>query len=245
MKTFSLILLLLTVTALKPHPGPVRIFMAGDSTMADKKPAEAPETGWGQVLHEYFDEVEISNYALNGRSTKSFRSEGHWQKILDQAGPGDYVFIQFGHNDQKTADSSRYSPPQTDYRRNLARFVTEVRSRQAVPVLFTPVVRRRFNDKGVFFDTHGDYPLAVKELAQEMKVTVIDLHALSRTAIEQLGPEKSKATFLHFPPGAQQRWPQGVEDDTHFSPEGARMIAGLVADHFRKSGHPLASHLRQ
>src|SRR5436309_7780525 len=153
------------------------IFLAGDSTMAQKLPEKRPETGWGEMLGEFFRDgrVIIDNRAQNGRSTRTFISEGRWQAIVDTLRPGDYVFIQFGHNDESKEKTDRYTPP-ADYRNNLIRFVSEVRAKKATPVLLTPVRRRRFDRDGRLQDTHGEYPDIVRRVATEYRVVLIDMH---------------------------------------------------------------------
>ena len=144
------------------------IYTIGDSTMADKiKPNENPETGWCQVLPSFFDLnlVAIDNRAVNGRSTKSFINEKRWDSVYNSLKPGDYVFIQFGHNDAKVADSTRYTNPHTTYRHNLIRFVTETRAKGAIPILFWCIGRRNFNEQGVFFVYFGEYLLVVSLVA--------------------------------------------------------------------------------
>src|SRR3954469_8631960 len=140
------ILILNMAVAFSAQNKPITIFMAGDSTMAIKQPDKRPETGWGEMLGQYFKDgiVKIENRAVNGRSTKSFISEGRWQEIIDNLKKGDYVFIQFGHNDESKDKGERYTPP-NEYRNNLVRFVGEVKSRGGNPILLTPVMRRKFD----------------------------------------------------------------------------------------------------
>ena len=128
--------------------------------MAQKKPGDEPETGWGMVFPDFFDttQIKFENHAVNGRSTKSFRDLGHWDKMLARVKPGDYVLLQFGHNDSKEDDPVRYAPAKTDYRDNLNRYIAEIRAKGAQPVLLTPVVRRNFDKNNHFVDKHGDYP---------------------------------------------------------------------------------------
>ncbi|GAB2775375.1 hypothetical protein GCM10027275_18090 [Rhabdobacter roseus] len=241
-----ILLLLVWSLAFGPPPAKVQIFLIGDSTLAPKLPTDAPETGWGMRLPDYLDEqqVLVRNHAVNGRSTKSFLTEGRWAKVLAELRPGDWVFIQFGHNDAKDADTSRYAAPRTDYARNLARFVRETRERGGNPVLLTPVMRRRFDEQGKFFDTHGDYPAAVKAVASELKVPLIDLHARSRTLLEQEGAEASKALFLHLEGGYYPKYPQGTTDDTHFSAYGASRMAQLVVGEVQALGLELTKYLK-
>lgn len=218
--------------------------MIGDSTMANKRPQDFPETGWGQVFGEYFtDVIEIHNHAVNGRSTKSFRDRGHWKEVYDQLKPGDYVFIQFGHNDSKADDSLRYAAPMTDYKVNLKRYVDEIKGKKAIPVILTPVSRRKF-ENGVAINSHGDYPEAAKQLAASEFVDLIDLNQLSMEMLQSQGEELSKLCFMHHGPGVFPKFPNGITDNTHFSPYGARSVASLVAGALIKMGHPLRNYLK-
>jgi DNA sulfur modification protein DndE len=222
-----------------------RIFLIGDSTMANKQPIDAPETGWGQVFPQLFTPaVDIQNHAVNGRSTKSFRSLGHWKKVHDQLGKGDYVLIQFGHNDQKQDDTLRYAEAQTAYRANLERYIQEIEAKGATAVLLTPVNRRKF-ETGKFIDQHADYPQVVKEVAAKHKVALIDLHAKSRKILEEHGEEGSKKIFMHHVGGIFPKFPQGITDNTHFSPYGARLMANAVAEALVEQGHPLRNFLKK
>ncbi|WP_442846388.1 rhamnogalacturonan acetylesterase [Leeuwenhoekiella sp. H156] len=202
------------------------LYLIGDSTMADKKdPDTNPEHGWGQVLHEFLnDSIRVSNHAVNGRSSKSFIAEGRWQTVLDSLKKGDYLFIQFGHNDEKIMDSTRYTFPYTQYRYNLERFVNESRAKGAIPVLMSPIVRRNFNDQGVLVDTHGEYPLVVRMTAKELDVPFIDMQFLTERLEKSYGVADSKKLHLHFKPGENPYYPDGKEDDTHLSYFGAQQV---------------------
>jgi DNA sulfur modification protein DndE len=224
----------------------IRIFLIGDSTMANKPLEDNPERGWGQMLPEFFnDDVEIRNHAKNGRSTKSFIDQGLWQAVLDSLRPVDYVMIQFGHNDQKITDSTRYADPHGAYQRNLQCFVNESRAKGAQPILITPVMRRCFDEHGQFYDTHGDYPGVVREVASQIQVPLIDLHQSSRELLVSLGEEKSKEIFLWIEPGKYARFPEGKQDNTHFSEYGARQIAGLVVNDIKTMDLKLKDYLKK
>jgi lysophospholipase L1-like esterase len=231
------------VAALAFRAPPVTVWLAGDSTMAQKQPDKRPETGWGEALQPCFDssEVRIANRAMNGRSTRSFVAEGRWKAIIDSLQPGDYVFIQFGHNDEKIG-TNNYSSPD-DYRRNLVQFVDEVRAKRAQPVLFTPVVRRKFEGTQLV-PTHGAYPDAARAAAQERSVSLVDMERASAALVQQIGPDSSRALWLHLDPGANPNYPNGVHDDTHFNPVGARTMAGLAVDAVRSLKLGLATQLR-
>ena len=223
---------------------PITVFLAGDSTMAEKLPTKRPETGWGEQLQNFFDKskVRIENHAQNGRSTRSFIAENRWQAIVDKLREGDYVFIQFGHNDSKE-NTDRYASP-ADYRKNLVRFIAEVREKKAIPVLLTPVMRRRFDADGIFQDTHGEYPGVVRAVAAEYKVALIDMHRKSEVVIKQYGVEDSRKLFLQLKPDENPNYPKGIEDNTHFSPMGARIMAGLAVEGIRDQKLRLARFLK-
>ena len=225
---------------------PLTIHLAGDSTMAEKLPEKRPETGWGEHLLEQFraGTVTIDNRAKNGRSTRTFIGEGRWQALLDATRPGDVVLIQFGHNDASENKPDRYTPP-ADYVRNLARFVADVRERKAVPVLLTPVARRRFDEAGRLRPSHGVYPDLVRELAMSDHVPLVDLERRSSALLQETGAETSKKLFLWVAPGTNPNYPEGVADNTHFSPEGAQRVAREFALALCGLDVPLKDRLRQ
>ena len=234
---------LAALAALAFRAQPITVWLAGDSTMAQKQPDKRPETGWGEALQPCFDStvVHVANRAMNGRSTRSFVAEERWKAILDSLTPGDYVFIQFGHNDEKVGTPNYSSPG--DYRRNLLHFVDDVRSHGGHPVLFTPVVRRRFEGMHLV-DTHGGYPDAARAAAAEARVPLVDMTRASAALVEPLGPDSSRTLWLHLEPGANPNYPAGVHDDTHFNPLGAQRMAGLAIDAIRALHLDLAAKLR-
>ncbi len=209
----------------------------------DKKPEVYPETGWCQELGENFDEfVTVENHAVNGRSSKSFIDEGRWQVVLDSLKPGDYVFIQFGHNDEKDYDSTRYTTPFGTYTKNLERFVKESRGKGANPVLFTSIVRRHFGEDGKLIDTHGDYPVATRNVAKELNVPLIDLQKLTEDWVNSLGDEPSKKMYLWTEPN--DKFPEGRKDDTHLQVEGAKKVAQIALEECKKQNLPFTKHLK-
>ncbi|HEX9933741.1 MAG TPA: GDSL-type esterase/lipase family protein, partial [bacterium] len=223
----------------------VTLYLIGDSTMEDKPLEGNPERGWGQLFPFFFDgRVNLANHAKGGRSTKSFFDEGRWKQILDLLCQGDFVFIQFGHNDEKKQDSTRYTDPQTAFRHNLERFVRETREKGASPVLLTPVMRRRFDENGTFFDTHGEYPDVVRRVAVEEGVPLIDLHRMTEKLIVGLGVEGSKRIFLWIEPGQYPACATGLKDDTHFSEYGAEQVARLAAGDIKRQKLPLKKYVR-
>ncbi len=225
----------------------ITVYLAGDSTMAQKTADKRPETGWGEYLQSQFDDskVKIENHAQNGRSTKSFIDEGRWQAIVDKLKRGDYVFIEFGHNDEKADKPLVYAAANTDYRNNLIRFIKDVRAKKAFPVLLTPVMRRRFDEKGEFFDTHGEYPDAVRQVVKDYKVPLIDMHRLSETVIKNYGAEKSRTLFLQLKAGENANYPNGIEDNTHFSPRGAEEMAKLAVNAIKEQKIKLRKYLKK
>ena len=213
------------------------LFLAGDSTLADKPDLDYPERGWGQLLREFIrPPLILDNRAVNGRSTKSFRAKGHWDALLEALSPGDWVLIQFGHNDAKATDPSRFADPDGEYRANLRRFVRETRARGGRPILATPVARRRFDEHGAFYDSHGEYPRVVREVAHEEGVPLIDMETATRALVRDLGEEASRSLFLHFAPGEHPRLAEGLRDDTHFSETGARRVAELAVRELARWG---------
>jgi DNA sulfur modification protein DndE len=237
MKKFACILsaiaAIFVLTALKPKP--VKIFMAGDSTMADKPIADNPERGWGMVLPSYFnDNVQIENHARNGRSTRLFIREGRWDTLISRVNKGDYVIMQFGHNDEKV-DTDR-GTTLFDFKENFRKFIGDVRARGGIPIVCTPVERRKFDSEGRFIDQHGAYPEQIRNLAKEEHVFFIDLQRKTRTLIENKGVEESKKIFLHIAPGEYKSLPKGRDDDTHMSTEGAMTVAGMFAEGLRELG---------
>jgi lysophospholipase L1-like esterase len=224
---------------------PITLFLAGDSTMAEKLSDKRPETGWGEILQASFDpaKVKVENHAKNGRSTRTFISEGLWQGIVERIKPGDYVFIQFGHNDESKEKTDRYTPPE-DYRNNLLKMVGDVRGKGGLPVLLTPVMRRKFRN-GALVDTHGEYPDIVRAVALAEKVPLIDMHRRSAAVLSAMGDSASRSLFLQLKPGENPNYPNGIEDNTHFNPNGAQAMAKLAVDGIRDLRIGLSSLLLQ
>ena len=226
-------------------PAPT-IFIAGDSTAANKSKPAHPERGWGQLLPEFvLPPAKVDNRALNGRSTKSFIDENRWSALLADLRPGDWVVIQFGHNDQKLDKPKVGAPARGAYRDNLLRFIREVREKIAHPVLATSVARRKWDKAGAkLVDTHGDYPVVVREVAAEEKVPLLELNRLTTRMEEEAGVEGSKKLHLWFAPGEHPAIPKGVQDDTHYSEPGARRVAALAADEIHRLRLPLAAWIK-
>jgi lysophospholipase L1-like esterase len=236
-------LVLMLVPAIMPAQSrsAPRIHLAGDSTMADK-PTDPPnpEFGWGQLLPKFFsDPAMIVNHAANGRSTRSFLTEGRWQQLVDALRPGDWAIIQFAHNDEKIFPTAR-----GEFQDNLRRFVADVRAKQAHPVLATPCARRSFDGSGTLLDTHGDYPDAVRAVAAQTGVPLLEMNRLTMSLEEGHGPEGSKRLHLWIGAGVYQRQPDGYRDDTHYSAYGAERVAALAVQEMIRLQLPVVEWLR-
>ncbi len=239
---------LLAVSFLHAEPSLPRftLFMAGDSTMATQTLLPpTPARGWGQMLQPYFtDNVRVENHAASGHSTKSFLDSGRWQRILDRIQPGDFVLIQFGHNDSKP-DESRRTEPFGTFRDNLTRFVREVRERKGKPLLATSVVRNVFNADGSLRDTHGDYVVAARKVAEEMEVPLLDLNKKTGELLVKLGPEKAKKLFNNVEPGEYAKFPDGFKDGTHYNTLGASRACDLAIEEILANVTELAKEVRR
>ncbi len=226
-----------------PEKKKITIWLCGDSTMSVKEARAFPETGWGMPFVNFFDSsVIVRNLAKNGRSTRTFIAEKLWQTVADNAREGDYVFIQFGHNDEAKEKTERYTSPE-EYKSNLWKFIEESRNKKAIPVLLTPVSRRRFDSAGNVLETHAVYSALVKEVAKETNSLFIDLDSKSRELYQKFGKEGSRLLFLQLKAGEHPNYPEGKEDNTHFNELGARLIAQLVLQEIRASIPELCSRI--
>lgn len=228
-----------------PPKKKIDVWLIGDSTMCDQPRDRSPVTGWGTPFAEFFDStVTVKNMARGGRSTRTFISEGRWKNVLDSLEENDYVFIQFGHNDE--AKEPQYRERYTsvpDYKTNLVKFITESRSKKAIPVLITPVTRRMFDSLGNIKETHREYSAAVWEIGRQYDVPVIDLDARSRQLLQQLGPEYSKMLFMQLDSLQNPHYPFGRKDNTHFNEYGARRMAEIVLAEIRSLKLELAERI--
>jgi lysophospholipase L1-like esterase len=223
----------------------ITIYIAGDSTAAMKLPEKRPETGWGEAFQAYFKEnVKIENRAINGRSTKSFINEGQFAKIEKSIQPGDYLLIQFGHNDQKIEDPERGTLPYRDYQDNLSQFIQAAYQKDAYPLLLTSVTRRKFENNKIDSMSVGDYPQAMIQFAQKNHVPVLDIHKITNEFMGKVGDEESKKYYLHIPPGKSDNYPEGITDNTHFNEEGAKKVAQLIIEAIKQSNLPLRNLIK-
>ena len=250
-----MVLVLLCTSAINQKT--TTIFIIGDSTAAKKDLSKgSPERGWGMALQCYFDEafIRVDNHAVNGRSSKSFIGEGRWKQVLDKLQPGDYVVIQFGHNDEKPGET-RHTDPGSTFDYTLAKYVRETREKGGIPVLMNPVVRRNFTQKQVaatgddeslrnttfkdganvqegdsLVDTHGLYAVAPRDVAQRMNCLFVDANKITHDLEQSLGVEKSKKLHMWYKPGEHPALPKGRQDNTHYNIYGAHQVARLLAD---------------
>jgi lysophospholipase L1-like esterase len=228
---------------IQPIKKKIKVYLIGDSTIAIKETKSYPETGWGMPFTYFFDStIEVDNRAKNGRSTRTFISENRWQLVADSLQEGDYVFIQFGHNDESKEKTDRYVTPE-QFKINLTKFVSESRAKKANPVLITAVARRKFDSTNHIVDGHGVYTQIVRELAKELDVPMIDLQKTSTALLEKWGVENSKLLFLQLEKGEHPNYPDGKIDNTHFSELGARRMAQLVLEDIKKLNLELANHI--
>jgi lysophospholipase L1-like esterase len=225
---------------IKPVPDTLTLFIAGDSTVTDQ--AREPYAGWGQMLPRFFrDGIGLSNQAESGLALRSFEQQKRLEKILSMMKKGDYLFIQFGHNDQK--DKTAGAGPFTTYKKNLKWFVAVVRSKGGIPVLITPMERRRFEKDGKQAATLAEYAEAVRQVGAEELVPVIDLNAMSLKLYAALGPENSKKAFVHYPANTFPGQTKVLEDNTHHNAFGGYELARCVVEGIRANVPELAKYL--
>lgn len=275
MKHISSLLLALSMPLLSVAAEPadtVTVFMIGDSTMANKPLGkENQERGWGQMLPLYFEgALRIDNHAVNGRSSKSFISEGSWDKVMELIKPGDYLIVQFGHNDEKSQDSTRYTVPGGSFDANLTRFVREAREKGATPILMNSIARRNFpapdgteqaqtDDKqndwrsarnnglvegDILVDTHGAYLDSPRNVATRENVKFIDLNKDTRELIQKLGPELSKDLFMWIPADTYEFCPKGKVDNTHLNILGGIIISRIAASRIAENVPGLRQYIK-
>lgn len=239
---YSFIGLLTLSLAFTKKAEKIKVYLIGDSTIAIKETNKYPETGWGMPFAWFFDSsVVVDNRAKNGRSTRTFIEEKLWQPVVDNLKEGDYVFIQFGHNDEVKTKKSYTT--EEEFKTNLIRYVTESKNKKAFPVLITPVARRKFDSVGVFVKTHEVYSAIVREVAKSQQVPLIDLDKESTELLEKMGVQSSGYLFNQLAKGEHPNYPEGLEDNTHFNELGARKMAQIVLENIRKLNLPLAAHI--
>lgn len=218
------------------------VFLAGNSTVVDQD--REPWASWGQMIPRFFDEhICFANYAESGERADTFIKAGRLKKALSQMKKGDYMFIEFGHNDQKLKGPGKGA--YYYFATNLKTFVDEVRLHGGIPVFVTPTQRRSFNEAGKIVETHEDYPDAMRWVAQRENVPVIELHEMTRTLYESMGTEDSKKAFVHYPAGTYPGQDKALEDNTHFNPYGAYEIAKCMIEGMKEIKLPVIQFLRE
>ena len=222
----------------------ITIFWAGDSTVKQNSIVTFPQTGIGQAFTRYINRanVRVENHAENGRSTKSFIDEGRMTPICERLAHGDFLFVQFGHNDEKIADPSRYAAPDGVFQENLEKFANLARSKGATPVFITPVTRFHLGDATEEY-RHVRWAEAVRECGARLGVAVIDLTALSEALVEQTGEAARTTFYMNLPAGVYPHFPSGQRDNTHLQPAGALAFAGLIARELHRLGGAYAALL--
>ena len=213
----------------------MQIFIGGDSTAASYRAEETRMVGWGQLLGEFLPGISIVNLAMAGRSTKTFLAEDRLKPAAEQGKPGDLLLVQFAHNDENEKKPERYAAPRTEYPENLRFFIRFARERGMVPVLLTPVCMRVWKD-GELQPTHGEYPEAMRAVAEEMKVPLIDMYRESFRTVRSMGEEGSKALFMHLSPGEDPAHPEGLQDNAHTRRAGAERFAAIAAEGLKALG---------
>jgi lysophospholipase L1-like esterase len=242
MKKFFIPVLILFMAFSFSEKKKVKIFIAGDSTASIKDIKAYPETGWGMPFVYFWDStVTVVNKAKNGRSTKSFKNEGLWKQIMDESSEGDYIFIQFGHNDEVPTKSNATTEP--EFKNNLKQYIAEARSKKAIPVLLTSMARRSFDSTGKIKGTHDVYAQITRDAAKEENVVLFDMDKRTQQLYQQFGVENSKLLFLQLKPGEHPNHPAGKEDNTHFSEMGARLVAQLVLQEIKLQLPELAARI--
>lgn len=226
-------------------PPKIKVYLIGDSTMCLYPTKQFPITGWGMPFANYFDaSVTIDNRAKGGRSTRTFLTENRWKPVADSLNAGDYVLIQFGHNDEGPAAQypDRYTSV-PDYKNNLVKFITETRAKNAIPILITPVSRRNFDKDGKAKETHVEYSKAVFEIGTQYNVAVIDLDKKSREYYQELGADRTKLLFMELDSAEHPNYPLGRHDGTHFNEYGARKMAEIVLNDLKEKRLELADRI--
>jgi len=224
-----------------PSDSALTVFLCGDSTVVDQE--NEPWCSWGQIIPLFFnDKVCFANYAASGETSSGFIARGRLDKLLTQVKTGDYIFVEFGHNDQKEKGEGKGA--YLNFTDRLKDFIVTAREKGAIPVFVTPTQRRSFNEEGKIVDTHGDYPNAMRKLATEENIPLIDLHSYTRTLYEALGVENSVNVFVHYPANTFPNQEKPLKDNTHFNPFGANQVAKCVVYGMKQIDLPLVQYLR-
>lgn len=216
------------------------VFLAGNSTVVDQ--AQEPYAAWGQMIPRFFkaEKVVFANHAESGETIRSFVSEKRFDKIMSQIKAGDFLFIEFAHNDQKANSGVEAN---TTYKEYLKTYIQKVREKGATPVLVTSMYRRNFDATGKLINTLGDFPEAMRQVAKDENVALIDLNAMSKTIFETLGVEDSKKAFVHYAANTFPAQDKEIHDDTHFSNYGAYQLAKCILEGIKSNKLSISKHI--
>ncbi len=237
-----LMIFIIATSMMYPPPKKITIWLIGDSTMSIKDPKTFPETGWGMPFVNFWDStVKVDNRAMNGRSTRTFIEEKRWDSVVNNIQEDDWVFIQFGHNDEVPTKKSYVTPDV--FMTNLTKYIDDTKLRKGNPVLLTPVARRKFDSTGHILDTHEEYAKIVRAVARQNNIPLIDLSKLSMQLLQQMGERSSAYLYNHLKAGENPNYPNGKIDDTHFSELGARKMAEIVLNEIRRQEFELAQRI--
>ena len=235
-KLFAILICL----AVGPLMASSTIWLIGDSTVATYPEARKPLAGWGQVLNEYCNpDVVVKNHAVSGTTTRSFVTRKYWEKVLPELEEGDFLFIQFGHNDHYR-EKGEHIVSTEDYKKNLIQYVEEAKGKGAIPILVTPMCRRIFGENGKIKKEFDDYPDTMKAAAKETSTPLIDLEEISFQEFGKLTQEQTKDYFLYLVPDKYEAFPKGKTDGVHFQKNGARHLASWVVEDAKKQNLPVA-----
>lgn len=270
-KSLILLIMLPALMAAEERADSVTVFMIGDSTMANKPlKDENQERGWGQMLPMMLQgNIRVDNHAVNGRSSRSFINEGRWDKVIEKIRPGDYLVIEFGHNDEKPGEK-RHTDPGSTFDDNLRMFAQKALEKGATPILMNSIVRRNFpanvTDKAedrddnpptavgptknategdILVDTHGAYLISPRTVAEELGVPFVDLNALTHSLVQNLGREKSKELFMWIPANTYKFCPDGKIDNTHLNVYGGKVVAAIAAKAMAEAEPSLRPYVKQ
>lgn len=254
-------LCVLASTAVLMADAEVQVILAGDSIVADYTEKDRPLAGWGELLPFCFtDQVKVINHATGGASTKCFRDWHRWDRVIRDAKKGDYVFIQFAHNDEMAYQTAKYTDPDTTYQENLTRYIKEAKAAGTIPILITPPVRLLYDkETNTLKESHVQslwhapegtrktsttYHDAMRKVAKKTGTPLLDLNKKSREAILALPDYEEMKTYYRFVEPGHKNYPDGKKDTTHFSVKGAALMAKILADEIRRIDIPLAKYLK-
>ncbi|MDO4197594.1 MAG: rhamnogalacturonan acetylesterase [Erysipelotrichaceae bacterium] len=222
-----------------------KLIFLGDSTLQYNDETTYPQVGWPQTVYDRFENIEIYNFAKNGKSTKTFMNLGYFDEALKVMDENSYVVIEFGHNDEHDYDPETYTQPYTEYKDNLKHMVSVCREKGAEVILLTSIYRRWFLEDGsIRMDCHKDYREAMIEAAEETGTDLIDMCVLTRDMLIELGDENSKDLYMYFPADTYPLYPEGMKDNTHLVYKGGLKIGNIFIEQLKKNNDQLSKYLK-